>query len=121
AVKARRAPDGRTLRLGDRFASRIELMEPTRAKLAEDGRHLLLSAGKEGVLRLVLRYQSEVPVDRFPDVLEQPAAARKGDSVSVAPGFDGERLPLPSNIMPSGLAWRPNGTLVFSSLKGQVF
>ena len=42
-------------------------------------------------------------------------------SPSVAPGFTGQRLPLPAEIMPTGLTWRPDGNLVFCSLKGQVF
>lgn len=119
--KVSRAADGRTLRLGDRFASRIVLAEPAEAKLAEDGRHLLLSAGKEGILRLVLRYESEIPIDRFAEAPSAVAAARKGEPVQVAPGFRGERLPLPPDIMPTGLGWRPDGKLVFSSLKGQVY
>ncbi|MGH7223770.1 MAG: hypothetical protein ACRELF_11115, partial [Gemmataceae bacterium] len=120
-AKTTRTADGRTLRLGDRFASRIVLSEPTEAKLAENGRHLLLSADKEGALRLVLRYESEIPIDRFPEMPQPPAAARKGEPVQVAPGFRGERLPLPPDIMPTGLCWRPDGRLIFSSLKGQVF
>ncbi|HTU18402.1 MAG TPA: hypothetical protein VMG10_10115 [Gemmataceae bacterium] len=115
------AADGRTLRLGDRFASRIVLAEPAEAKLAADGRHLLISADKKGVVRLVLCYESNIPVDRLPEIPQAPAAARKGEPVEVAPGFRGERLPLPPDLMPSGLAWRPDGKLVFSSLKGQVF
>ncbi len=40
--------------------------------------------------------------------------------VTTAPGFDGVRLPLPPDIMPTGLAWRPDGSLAFTSLKGHV-
>ena len=85
---------GRTLRLGDRFASRIVLMEPAEAKLAEDGKHLLLSADKEERSPPVAALpESEVPIDRFPAVPQPPAAVRKGEPVEVAPGFHGERLP----------------------------
>ena len=37
------------------------------------------------------------------------------------PGFDGVQLPLDASIMPTGFAWRPNGQLILSSLKGHVF
>ncbi len=121
AAKATCSPDGRIFRLGDRFASRIVLTQPAAAKFIENGRELLLSANKEGVLRIGLRYESEIPIDHFPDVPQPPAAVRKGESVEIAPGFSGERLPLPPDIMPTGLCWRPDGRLVFSSLKGQVF
>ena len=36
------------------------------------------------------------------------------------PGFEATRLPLPTEEMPTGLAWRKDGTLVISSLKGRV-
>jgi mono/diheme cytochrome c family protein len=121
AARATCSPDGRTLRLGDRFASRTVLSEPAEAKLAEEGRHLLLSADKQGVLRVVLHYLSEMPIDRFAEAPQTPAAAGKGELVEVAPGFSGERLPLPRDIMPTGLAWRPDARLVFCSLKGQVY
>ena len=37
------------------------------------------------------------------------------------PGYEAVRLPLPTSEMPTGLAWRTDGTLVYSSLKGQVW
>jgi hypothetical protein len=117
---AARSPDGRTLRLGDHFSSRIVLVEPADARFAADGT-VLLPHDEKGAARVVLHYQSMIPVDRFPDVPAPPAAARKAEPVEVAPGFLGERLALPPEIMPTGLTWRPDGRLVFSSLKGQVF
>jgi len=121
AAKASRTADGRTIKLGDRFASRIVLAEPREQKFAEDARSLLLSPDNKGALRIVLHYESDIPIDRFPEAPQPPAGARKGEPVEVAPGFRGERLPLPPDIMPSGLSWRPDGRLIFSSLKGQVF
>jgi glucose/arabinose dehydrogenase len=41
--------------------------------------------------------------------------------LAVMPGFRATRLSLPAEIMPTGLAWRPDGTLVISSLKGRVW
>ena len=41
--------------------------------------------------------------------------------IEIATGFNGERLPLPPNIMPSGFSWRPDGRLVFTTLRGEVF
>jgi hypothetical protein len=69
----------------------------------------------------VLHYLSEVPLDRFPELPKEAAAGGKPQPVEIAPGFVGERLPLPPTIMPTGLTWRPDGRLVFSSLRGQVF
>ncbi len=119
AAKASRTLDGRTIRLGDPFTSRIVLAEPREWKFAEDARSLLVSP--DTTIRIVLRYESDVPIDRFPETPQPPPPARKAEPVEVAPGFVGQRLPLPPDIMPTGLSWRPDGRLIFSSLKGQVF
>jgi mono/diheme cytochrome c family protein len=119
--KATCSADGRSVQLGDRYSSRIVLAEPAGARLASDGASLLLSPDEKGTVHTVLHYLSRIPLDRFPDVPAPPVAARKAEPVEVAPGFTGERLPLPPEIMPTCLTWRPNGRLVFSSLKGQVY
>jgi mono/diheme cytochrome c family protein len=115
AAGAKLSADGRTIHLGDRFSSRITLREPAGATFAEDKTSVMLTA------RVMLHYQSEAPIDRFPELPLSPPVARKGEPVEVAPGVAGERLPLPADIMPSGLAWRPDGRLVFCTLKGQVY
>src|SRR5262249_32468141 len=121
AGRATLSADGRTLRLGDRFGSRVVLHEPAGARFSADGSVLLRAADAKRGVRAVLHYLSEVPLDRFPKVPPPPSAAGKGPPVEVAPGFVGERLPLPPTIMPTGLAWRPDGKLVFSSLRGELF
>jgi mono/diheme cytochrome c family protein/glucose/arabinose dehydrogenase len=121
AARATRSADGRSLRLSDRFASRIFLVEPADARFTEDGSSVLAAPDAKGTARVVLHYRSEIPIDRFPEVSQPPVIARKGEPVEVAPGFTGERLPLSAEIMPTGLTWRPDGRLIFCSLKGQVF
>jgi mono/diheme cytochrome c family protein len=121
ARKTTRSDDGRTLHLGDRFVSQIVLREPAGAKFSMDGTELLLTPDDDGNARVLLHYQSDIPLDRFPEAAEPAAVARKGEPVEVAPGFIGERLPLSAEIMPTGLSWKPDGPLVFCSLKGQVF
>ncbi len=121
AVKTSRPRDGRTICLGDRFASRIVLAEPVDEKFPEDRQSLLLSPNDKGALRIVLHYESDIPIDHFPEAPQPPTVARKGEPVEVAPGLTGVRLPLPPDIMPTGLCWRPDGRLIFCSLKGQVF
>jgi mono/diheme cytochrome c family protein len=54
----------------------------------------------------------------------QPAtlpAAEPAAKLAVVPGYDALRLPLPRSEMPTGLAWRDDGTLVMCSLKGSVW
>lgn len=49
------------------------------------------------------------------------AGVSPSEKITSVPGFDGVRLPLPGSIMPTAIAWRSDGTLVFTSLKGHVF
>ena len=70
--------------------------------------------------KLVLKYRTDIPVDAYlqdplPSIPAQPAVLR------IAPGFAARRLPLADDIMPSALAWKPDGRLVLATLKGQVF
>ncbi|HTK73929.1 MAG TPA: c-type cytochrome, partial [Gemmataceae bacterium] len=119
AERAKLSADGRTIEIGDAFASTISLVSPAGTRFGSDRTGIRLKADGNGKVGAMLHYQSSVPVDRFAEL--PPAAPRPGEPVSVAPGFTGERLPLPAEIMPSGFAWRPDGQLVFCTLKGQVF
>ncbi len=51
----------------------------------------------------------------------RPELPRIAGQVTTLPGMTGERLPLPSSIMPTSLAITDNGRLVFTSLKGDVY
>jgi hypothetical protein len=70
-------------------------------------------------LRFVVDYRTALPADRF-DSEPPPVTTTDRTEVQIAPGFTATRLPLPVDIMPSGLAWEFEGDLVFTSLKGQV-
>ncbi len=121
AGQATRSADGKTIHLNDRFAGRITLHEPEGAVFVKDATSILLTPDAKGNARVILHYLSAVPVDRLPEPPPVAAEPRKPEPVEVAPGFTGAKLPLPPDIMPTGLSWRPDGRLVFSSLKGQVF
>jgi cytochrome c553 len=68
-------------------------------------------------VRLV--YRASGPSDQFLTAPVEAAPAVAGP-VAIAPGFAGQRLALPVDIMPVGLTWDPSGRLAFASLKGQV-
>ncbi|MEZ6061842.1 MAG: PA14 domain-containing protein [Planctomycetaceae bacterium] len=50
-----------------------------------------------------------------------PSPVSDIEAVTSTPGFDGQRLPLPMSIMPTAIAWLPDGRMVFTSLKGHVW
>jgi cytochrome c553 len=70
--------------------------------------------------KLALEYGTSLPTDQFAGDPPIPVAV-DARAISIAPGFVGMRLPLPDEIMPSALAWKPAGSLVFATLKGEVF
>ena len=96
----------------------ITLAAPPAASFTSDG-HLTVTA-TAGVARLELHYTSTLKADRFvitPPVIPPPAA----EQLHVVPGFAARRLPAFAELMPTGLAWRPDGSLIITSLKGRVW
>jgi mono/diheme cytochrome c family protein len=71
------------------------------------------------LLELSVVYFTTLPVDTFPSDLPGPVTT-EASSVQIAPGFEGQRLPLPMDIMPSGLHWIKDD-LLFVTLKGQLY
>ncbi|HEY1785393.1 MAG TPA: hypothetical protein VGG30_07575, partial [Pirellulales bacterium] len=65
-------------------------------------------------------YFADIPADQFP-VDPVPFPPETPAKLKVVPGYEAIRLPLARDEMPTGLAWRPDGTLVISSLKGRVY
>jgi mono/diheme cytochrome c family protein/glucose/arabinose dehydrogenase len=100
----------------------VRLVEPAAALAVEAGSPVArLVANRDAkVIIFEAEYTSEVAADRYPTRLPAPAA-RPAVQLACVPGFDGIRLPLPITEMPTGFAWRRDGTLMFASLKGQVW
>lgn len=100
----------------------IRVTRPHDVLWSGDGSILLPSEApqKDTSVAVEIEYGTGLPVDQyFADPV--PAVAVAGKSIDIAPGFRGTQLPLAADIMPSGLAWRPNGQLAFATLKGQVY
>ncbi|HEU5433485.1 MAG TPA: hypothetical protein VFU81_17600, partial [Thermomicrobiales bacterium] len=103
--------------------AQVALISPKTGKLVQDaaGLWLTMSASGDGrPLVCELEYTTDLPVDRYPlaPPADEPLAPAKLD---VVPGYEAIRLPLPPSEMPTGLAWRDDGTLAFCSLKGSVW
>ena len=70
--------------------------------------------------RILLRYTCKLEAKRLP--LKSPKIdPLRPEPVTTVPGFEGVRLALPRSIMPTGITWRPDGTLAMTSLKGHVY
>lgn len=102
----------------------VQLDEPEGAtwQVADDQHWLALDGGEPGTpLAFAIRYATRAPVDRFPLLPPEIDPPERLVLDEVVPGFEAVRLPLRDEPMPTGLAWRPDGTLIVSSLKGRVW
>lgn len=97
--------------------------EPNSLTYHDNGTLVVTSEGTDSkasdLIRFGASYYSKLPPDEYhvPRSLGNPFTQ---PPVTIAPGFTSERIALPTDIMPTALAWRPNGDLVIASLKGQV-
>lgn len=112
------ADDRRSMSLSSRSAIQIE--RPESARLTDIGAIRFSHVPEDGKLTVVLRYETTLPVDKFPVRTPAPAP-QPAEQLSIVPGFEAMRLPIGDQWMPTGLAWKPDGTLVVTSLKGRVW
>ncbi len=101
---------------------RVELDPSSSLQLSvnERGLYVEQSASDKGFCRVAATYSAIAPVDHFPRVaVPSPKIAPK--RLDIAPGFEAIRLPMSDEVMPIGLGWRKDGTLVIASLKGLVW
>jgi mono/diheme cytochrome c family protein len=50
-----------------------------------------------------------------------PVLTSSADEITSLPGFEGRRLPVETNIMPTAITWLPDGRMAFASLRGQIW
>lgn len=114
-------PSGRVVELpgwgGDRRGERIRLMSEVESVHRSAGGWPQLVQGEAADWTLGL--EQELPQPLSPPAVA-PLLTREEELKSV-PGFGGQRLSLPAGIMPTALAWLPDGRLALTSLKGQVW
>ena len=103
-------------------ALRVVLRSPADARFVKTARGAVveLSGRKGQPVSCELDYRATIAVDRFPPL---PVVDRRVEraELDVVPGFEAVRLPLSDRCMPTGFAWRPDGTLIVSSLEGRVW
>ena len=114
-------PAGRALELTgwgrNRTGDRIRVTSVVEALRRSRGGSALLGAGEVAVWSLGL----EQSLPSAPLAVAVPPLVTKELELRSVPGFRGQRLALPSGIMPTALAWLPDGRLALTSLKGQVW
>lgn len=69
----------------------------------------------------VIHWECSAEPPRDYGKLPAPLPAQIHKKLPVLAGFDVERLPLPSEPMPTAITWLADGTMVTSSLKGEIY
>jgi glucose/arabinose dehydrogenase len=102
----------------------VRLLAPAAATIDESSGSTPLVAlpsfGPERPLVVEADYLIQLPADHFLLARQEDNPGRPVP-LTVVPGYEALRLPLPTSEMPTGLAWRGDGTLAFCSLKGSVW
>lgn len=91
------------------------LLQTGGAERGSVARYVLPSGGQ-----LAVEYESRLTgYQPLPPVI--PRSLTEAGPVTTVPGYRGQRLPLPAQIMPTALAVAPDGSLLLTSLKGHVY
>lgn len=88
---------------------------PKESKIKVNG-HPAATVGRE----LTVTYR-KTEAEPFLAPKPKPIVINEATSITSAPGFDGVRLPLRGDIMPTGINWDQQGRMIFTSLKGDLF
>ncbi|WP_339727236.1 c-type cytochrome [uncultured Gimesia sp.] len=130
-IKATNLPEGYDLYVGKpRFSKSIgdpKITDPAHPNakwmpIADNNSHeyIKTNGNASGKTSLTLDYLCNLKADSL-QIKTKPKPKPAIETVTSAPGFDGVRLPIDGGIMPTALAWRDDGTLIFTSLKGDVY
>jgi glucose/arabinose dehydrogenase/mono/diheme cytochrome c family protein len=114
---------GRTATLpGPHGTVQVSLADDSPARLEKTprGAVVVLSTTNGRPPACALEYRSEAVPDQFAPPPAIDRSVQRAE-LKVVPGFEAVRLPLTDRAMPTGLAWRGDGTLVVSSLEGRVW
>ncbi len=111
--------DGRTLRIGGEGGLQVRIAAPEDLRFQPSG---MIELVLESPPRLVLHYQCDVQADTLPAAVVTADVVPEGDvPLRLGPGLVAKRLPLPGEIMPTGLAFTKAGDLLFCTLKGEAY
>ncbi len=115
---------GRTLNIAaDHSNVAIHIDSPANAHFTNQGDlaiEIVSTEHNANSIRIDLRYSTNLPVDQFFATL-LPVQPTEAETLDIIPGYAATELPLTTEMMPTGFAWKDDGTLIVSSLKGRVW
>lgn len=109
--------DGNLLTLEGDSRVQVKIESPQELRFQVDGSLLLKDQTK-----VTLKYITPLEADTAPEEAQSPfVAADETIPLQLGPGLVAQRLPLPGEIMPTGLALDAENGLYFCTLKGEAF
>ena len=114
----KRSSDRRILIVNDNPATFVRVREPASAQFDVWG--MVSAKENRGSAEIAVDYLSNLQVTG-PLVKASSPSATEILKLNVAPGYEATRLPLDGQLTPIGLGWKPDGTLITSTLKGNVW
>jgi len=94
---------------------------PVMRRSNEVDRFVPLAVDQNGRAEETRRYSEQATASGAAPPLGKGNPKSRIERLTVVPGYDGARLPLPWSIMPTSLTWNHEGILCFTSLKGHVY
>lgn len=130
-IKATNIPDGYDFYVGrPRFAKSFgspQIVDANKADatwmhVSDNNSHEYVksTSGDAASATITLDYLCNLKSDPL-QVKAKATLKSEQQPITSAPGFDGVRLPLNGKIMPTALGWNDDGTLMFTSLQGDVY
>lgn len=115
------AADCRSIEFEGVGDKRVRISDKGAAVTFDQRGSIVCSPDADGSFELSMDYTTSLPVDSFPSLPEivQPEVAPM--ELHVVPGFKAMLASLPGEIMPTGFAWEPNGSMIVTSLRGNVW
>lgn len=113
--------DRRTTILAGVGDKRIHFVSASTPALFEPRGTVVGTPDDNGAFELTLDYTTNLPIDSFPNVPDSKPPEIFAMPLHVVPGFKATQLSLPSEIMPTGFAWQPDGSMIVTSLRGNVW
>ncbi|MCA8986402.1 MAG: c-type cytochrome [Planctomycetaceae bacterium] len=99
----------------------IENQSGTKALNSSKGIHFPADRLQEDVASWDLTYRIQLSNRSVGEIPQKPEFVAETQQLDSTPGFTSTRLPLGDSVMPTSFCWTPEGKLLVTSLKGNVF
>ena len=113
--------DRMSLLFAGRSAMRVQILPSSTAGQLTLGGTYVGRPSANHDFQVDIEYSTTLPVDTFPVLPNSVLPKTPPVVLDSVPGFIATQLDLPLEIMPTGFAWEPDGSMIVTSLRGNVW